>query len=129
MDTRGGVKVTGLDDTIKGLRKLGASDKEIQEVGYTLSKEVAARARSLAPSRTGALAGSIVAAKTVKGARIQTRKPLLYAAPIHWGWPRRNIKPNVFMLKAIGSREVIYNRYAAALNQLIKKYNNGKATK
>ena len=129
MDTRGGVRVIGLDDTIKGLKLLGASAKEISDVGYQLSKEVAIRARALAPSRTGALRQSIVAARTQKGARLQTRKPLVYAAPIHWGWPKRNIRPNVFMLKAIGSRSAIYNRYQVRLNELIRKYNNGKVAK
>lgn len=129
MDERGGVKVIGLDDTIKGLKLLGASAKEISNVGYEISREVATRARSLAPSRTGALRTSIVAARTNKGARLQTRKPLLYAAPIHWGWPSRNIRPNVFMLKAIGSRPAIYNRYQVELNKLILKYNNGKVAK
>jgi hypothetical protein len=129
LDERGGVKVIGLDDTIKGLKLLGASAKEISDVGYVISREVATRARSLAPSRTGALRASIVAARTNKGARLQTRKPLLYAAPIHWGWPSRNIRPNVFMLKAIGSRPAIYNRYQVELNKLIAKYNTGKVTK
>lgn len=98
-------------------------------MGYTLSKEVAARARNLAPSRTGALKASIAAARTVKGTRVQTRKSLVYAAPIHWGWAKRSIKPNVFMLKAIGSRSAIYNRYQTELNKLIKKYNSGKVAK
>jgi hypothetical protein len=129
LDERGGVKVIGLDDTIKGLKLLGASAKEISDVGYVISREVATRARSLAPSRTGALRTSIVAARTNKGARLQTRKPLVYAAPIHWGWPSRNIRPNVFMLKAIGSRPAIYNRYQVELNKLIAKYNTGKVTK
>ena len=129
MDERGGVRVIGLDDTIKGLKLLGASAKEISDVGYVISREVATRARSLAPSRTGALRSSIVAARTQKGARLQTRKPLVYAAPIHWGWPSRNIRPNVFMLKAIGSRPAIYNRYQVELNKLIQKYNTGKVTR
>jgi hypothetical protein len=129
LDERAGVKVIGLDDTIKGLKLLGASAKEMSDVGYVISREVATRARSLAPSRTGALRTSIVAARTNKGARLQTRKPLVYAAPIHWGWPSRNIRPNVFMLKAIGSRPAIYNRYQVELNKLIAKYNTGKVTK
>ena len=60
------------------------------------------------------------------GANVYTRKPIVYAAPIHWGWPKRNIKPNVFMLKAIGSRRAIFDEYRDKLNELIAKYNSSK---
>ena len=37
-------------------------------------------------------------AKTVARARV--RSSLIYAPVIHWGWPKRNIRPQPFVLDA-----------------------------
>lgn len=54
---------------------------------------VASAARGTAPRRTGRLAGSIRTAGTTASRAVISagRASVPYAAPIHWGWPARNI--------------------------------------
>jgi hypothetical protein len=58
-------------------------------------------ARGLTPVRTGALAGSLRAARVAGGVTVKAGSGSIpYAGPIHWGWPAHNIKANPFILNA-----------------------------
>ena len=63
-----------------------------------MANTVTTRARSIGPQRTGRLVGSIVPAKTVARARV--RSNLVYAPVIHYGWPKRHIKAQPFVMEA-----------------------------
>ena len=71
---------------------------DLKAANVKAADTVATRARSIGPQRTGRLVGSVVPAKTVGRARV--RSSLVYAPVIHYGWPKRNIKPQPFVIDA-----------------------------
>lgn len=45
-----------------------------------------------------------------------------YAGPIHWGWPARNIKPNMFVVDAAKRSERIwFQTYVDGLNEILDR--------
>lgn len=68
------------------------------------AKIVAARAQTVAPRRTGRLAGSVRARAGAEG-RGTITSPLIYAVPIHWGRPAHNIAANPFISRAATQTE------------------------
>ena len=131
-----GVKVTGLNQAIRALRELGVPDQEIKDAGSRAGDLVANEARSLTPVRSGALRDSIRVSKTLRkvtvsaGNNRSSRSGIPYANPIHWGWFKRNIKPQPFFVKALGiTRSEVYNTYFEQLSRLVAKQNaKGKST-
>jgi hypothetical protein len=52
------------------------------------------------------------------------KKSVPYAGPIHWGWPKRNIKANPFLSKALESEtDEVVDVYEDGISKLLKKYN------
>jgi hypothetical protein len=83
------------------------------------ANRVAAEARALAPKVTGRLAGSIRPSSTRLGSGATTS--LVYAAPINYGWRRRNIAPSLFMNRAADDKGAVTAvLIAAELTRLIK---------
>lgn len=97
------VQVRGLDAMRRALRLL---QPEFAKALRTANLEVAQRivapiAAQQAPKRTGALARDVRGLATQNRARVAVgRSALPYAAPIHWGWPARNIARNTFLNRA-----------------------------
>lgn len=105
------VKVEGLDRLRRDLKMLETGlDVELKAAGFEAAMMVAQAAGPLAPvgdpqvdSHPGRLAASLRARATRKGATVTAGTPTTvpYAAPIHWGWARRNIPANKFLLRAL----------------------------
>jgi hypothetical protein len=117
-----GVKVKGYKQAIKALQRIGVPAAEIKAAGTQSGELVANQARSLVPVRTGALRNSIRVSKALTKVTVSagnnTRVP--YANPIHWGWFKRNIKPQAFFIKALGiTRDEVYQNYYRTLDKLI----------
>ena len=117
-----GVKVKGYKEAIKALQRIGVPAAEIKAAGTQAGDLVANQARVLAPVRTGALRNSIRVSKALNRVSVSagnnTRVP--YANPIHWGWFKRNIKPQPFFIKALGiTRDEVYQNYYRSLDKLI----------
>lgn len=131
-----GVKVTGLNQAIRALRELGVPDAEIKQAGSDAGELVASEARNLAPVRSGRLRDSIRVSKTLRKVTISagnnrtTKSGIPYANPIHWGWFKRNIKPQPFFVKALGiTRGDVYRQYFDNMSKLVAKQNaKGKST-
>lgn len=101
-----GVRIEGLDELARSMRKAGVDIDELKDAHWRAASIVAARAAQIAPQRTGKLAGSIRAARQVKRARVMAgRTSVPYAAPIHWGWPAHNISANPYMSNAAQQTE------------------------
>lgn len=118
-----GIKVKGYKQAIKALQAIGVPAAEIKAAGTQAGELVANEARGLAPVRTGALRNSIRVSKALNRVSVSagnnTRVP--YANPIHWGWFKRNIKPQPFFIKALGiTRDEIYQNYYKSLDRLIE---------
>ena len=106
-----GIKVAGLKQAIKALQAIGVPAAEIKAAGSEAGELVAGQARALAPVKTGALRNSIRVSKTLNRVSVSAgnNKSVPYANPIHWGWFKRNIKPQPLFVKALGStRDEVY---------------------
>jgi hypothetical protein len=118
-----GVKVKGLRSVTKALQSVGVPNKEITDAAKRSADRVINEAKTLAPVRSGRLRDSIkISATLTKGISIKAGNDssIPYANPIHWGWFKRNIKPQPFFVKAIGlTRNDVYQDYLRELEALI----------
>jgi HK97 gp10 family phage protein len=117
-----GIKVAGLKQAIKALQAIGVPTAERKAAGSEAGELVAGQARALAPVRTGALRNSIRVSKSLNRVSVSAgnNKSVPYANPIHWGWFKRNIKPQPFFVKALGiTRDEVYQNYYRSLDKLI----------
>ena len=119
-----GVKVKGYKQAIKALKAIGVPASEIKQAGSEAGELVANQARALAPVRTGRLRNSIRVSKALNRVSVSAgnNRSIPYANPIHWGWFKRNIKPQPFFIKALGiTREEVYQNYYKSLDRLIAR--------
>jgi len=117
-----GIKVKGYKQAIKALQAIGVPASEIKAAGSAAGELVANQARALAPVRTGALRNSIRVSRALNRVSVSAgnNRSVPYANPIHWGWFKRNIKPQPFFIKALGiTREEVYQNYYRSLDRLI----------
>lgn len=117
-----GVKVKGYKQAIKALKAIGVPAAEIKAAGSEAGELVAGQARLLAPVRSGRLRNSIRVSKALNKVSVSAgnNKSIPYANPIHWGWFKRNIKPQPFFVKALGiTRDEVYRNYYRSLDKLI----------
>lgn len=106
------------------MRELDAASAELGALGVSL-------ARKLCPQRKGTLRASIAfrVGKPSKGLHTQVRitaggSRAPYAAPIHWGWKRRNIRPQPFLMDALGrmdSSGAIEDTYIEKVEEILGK--------
>lgn len=121
-----GVEIEGA----KQLRKIArdAGDREARRAlsaGHKAAADiVATRAKDHVPYRSGALYGSIRPSGTLSAASVRAGSASVpYAGPIHYGWPARNIEPNMFIAQAVGDklgdvRDAIETLYRAVASEL-----------
>ena len=117
-----GIKVAGYKQAIKALQAIGVPAAEIKAAGSEAGELVAGQARTLAPVRSGALRNSIRVSKSLNRVSVSAgnNRSVQYANPIHWGWFKRNIKPQPFFVKALGiTRDEVYQNYYRSLDKLI----------
>ena len=118
------VEVKGIADLARTFRKAGNEGARdlLLEANREAAARVARTARALAPSRTGRLAGSIRSAGSVKGGIVRAGSAKIqWAGPIHFGWFRRNIKPNPFIFKAMDVEAAkVHEIYMDRLDQLLE---------
>jgi hypothetical protein len=117
-----GVKVKGYKQAIRALQAIGVPAAEIKAAGSEAGELVANEARGLVPVKTGALRNSIRVSKALTKVTISAgnNRSVPYANPIHWGWFKRNIKPQAFFVKALGiTRDEVYRNYYRSLDRLI----------
>ena len=108
MARSGGFKVDGLKALQKEIRK--TEDVEMKKRLRLANKEaaqvVADQAKVEVPRRSGRLARSIgtQASQTSAFVKAGTAARVPYAGPIHFGWPKRNIRPQPFLYEALDKR-------------------------
>lgn len=97
----GSVKVDGLNKTLTALQRFGVEAQDLKDVMAGISAEGARLASSFAPKRSGRLAASVRGNKAkAKAIVIAGRARVPYAGAINYGWPRRGIRPALFMQRA-----------------------------
>ena len=122
MSNTSGIKVKGLRSSIKALQAIGVDAAEIKAAGNDAGEIVAREARNLVPVRTGNLRNSIRTSKALNKVSVSAGNngKVPYANPIHWGWFKRNIKPQPFFIKALGiTRDEVYQNYYRNITKLI----------
>jgi hypothetical protein len=128
------IKVEGLRETIKDLQALGVEKQAFVDINLQAAEILMSAARPLIPVRTGNLAGTIRASKTVQYAQVSLGKSKVpYAGPIHYGWfydrnnfIKKNIRPNPFLSKALRQNydEIIW-RYNESVQKVLDRFNFG----
>jgi hypothetical protein len=99
LDTR--VEVEGVDKLVKEMKAAGLDLRDLSKAGRVAAKVVLAEGRARAPRRSGTLARSMrVRVSRTKAGVIGGNNAVLYAGPIHWGWPDRRIRENQFLSRA-----------------------------
>lgn len=99
----GGLTVEGGRELRRSLRAAGSDLTELKAANKRAADIVAAAAPARTPRVSGRLASSIRGAGTKTAGIVRAgnnRKSgtgVPYALPIHWGWPKRNIKANPFL--------------------------------
>lgn len=115
-----GVKVEGARQLRTTLRKAGADIKQMREAHRDIANIIVGAAS--APYRTGKLASTVRPGATQTAAIARAgnnrKRGVPYANPIHWGWHRRNIKPNPFLSLAAQRSEP---RWFAAYERHIER--------
>jgi len=131
-DSRDPIKITGLSEVQRNLRKLSTdaldlNKTEFLETNKQVAEIVINESKKYVPFLTGALAAAIRNASTKKSAKVRAGNVgVQYAGPIHFGWPARSIKPNTFLYEAIDARKSeVANRYAELISDLVTKYDLG----
>lgn len=105
-DAGGSIQIEGLATLVRTLNRAGEDISDLKDANASAAAMVAAEAESRAPRVSGRLAGSIKGSRKARGATIQAgRSKVPYAAPIHWGWPARNIAPQPFLTDAAAATE------------------------
>jgi hypothetical protein len=125
---KSGVQISGLNETIAGLKAMGA-DKELSKLNLEIGNRVVVEARQLVPVKTGHLQGSIRSVRSIKGVTVKAGNTadIPYANPQNWGWfydrknmQPKNIKPTQFMNK--GAAKVIPWIKENYIQELVKVY-------
>ncbi len=130
MSNTSGIKVTGLKSSLKALQAIGVEAADSKTAGNEAGEIVAREARNLVPVRTGRLRNTIRTSKALNKVSVSAGNngKVPYANPIHWGWFKRNIKPQPFFVKALGiTRDEVYKNYYRSLDRLIAN-NSTKGT-
>ena len=94
-----GYRIEGLSKALRALEAAGADSDNLRGLMHQVGELVAARARELVPYDSGMLHGTIRSGYAKQKATIR-------AAVIHYGWPKRSIKPRPFLTKALEDRQL-----------------------
>lgn len=117
------MEVKGAKELRKTLKAAGDDMKDLKATHLRVAQQVVPVARTLAPKRTGRLAGSIRGSGTKTAAVVRAgSKAVPYANPIHWGWGRRHIAANPWMSRAGKQTEPAWTRtYTASIDAILAK--------
>jgi len=96
-----GVRVEGLNKTVRALQGVGVEVADLKTAFAAIAAEGARLAAGYAPHRSGTLSGTIRGNKAKNKAVVIAGKARVpYAGAINYGWPKRNIRPSLYMQRA-----------------------------
>lgn len=115
-----GVTLTGDAELKAGVAAVAAGLESLDHAPQQTADMIAARAKALAPKRTGTLARSIVG-KAV-GGKATVGTPLDYGLPVHFGVPAHGQRAQPFLYDAIRYVEGdMIDAWITDIQQLIDK--------
>lgn len=117
------IEVQGRRELERALRAAGERSGQLKEVHQRLGIPLAMAGRGEAPMRSGALGGTVRAAATQRALSLRAgSRTIPYAGPIHYGWPRRGISPDPFLIRARDAmRDQLLEGYRRHLDELVAK--------
>jgi len=114
----GAYTVRGADVMATTMHTAGAELSDLTSVNNRVGDLILARARPRTPVRSGRLVGSLRAVADTDDVALGS--DLVYAGPIHNGWPAQNIRANPFLTDAARSSEDAWvGLYAAELDDVV----------
>jgi hypothetical protein len=114
------IEVKGEDNLAFTLRRFAAGLDDMAKTHRDAADLALKAARSRAPVKTGQLRASGMAGSGAGYGDILFTAP--YAAPIHWGWPARNIAPSLFAVRGVEeSQEAWLGVYADGIQDDLGK--------
>lgn len=115
----GSVEVTGITRLLKDAEAVGIAVEDLKDLTYRLGQPIATLAASLAPRKSGRLAGAIKPSKSKRKVMVRVgSKSLPYAAPQHWGYDSRSgekwlsraeetLRPHTFAGFGLGIKQLL----------------------
>lgn len=101
-----GVSVQGAGRLRATLRKAGHDLADLKAAHAAAALIAQHAATGLTPVLTGKLRASVRSSGTKTAAVLRAGGAAVpYAAPIHWGWPRRGIAPSLFLSRGAQDSE------------------------
>jgi len=115
-------------ETRRGLKRMGGRIDDLSVPDEAAGELVLAEARRAAPRKSGDLVDSLELVPSRPGVVVESR--LVYAAPIHYGWPARNIEAQPFLDDAVATiGDDIVQPYQAYAGDLVKKFDRETPTR
>jgi phage gpG-like protein len=105
--SRGGVqvKITGVEQVIAQLEHLARETSEMRGAYGEIAQVMQSEARSRVPVASGRLAGTLRPSATRKAARLSAGSGIRYAGVQEYGWRRRNIAPQPYLVPGADAAE------------------------
>lgn len=101
-----------------------SATSDLKGIHADAAKLVQGDAERIVPVRSGRLKNTLRSTGTVKAGVVRAGlSKVPYAGPIHFGWPKRNIRPNPFLYKAADQRaNEVLELFDQRVNALIRKF-------
>ncbi len=123
------IRVEGGRELRRKFREAGDDMTDLKDLHKQLADDVAGTAKTKVPVRSGRLRNSIRGSGTKTAARVRAgnnRKSgptaVKYAAPIHFGWGARGIRPQPFLYEALDDRrQEVIDRYNDEVRSIIRR--------
>lgn len=115
---------------VKGARELRKQAKaaevdltELKDTHRDIANRIAGWSKPLAPTLTGRLVSTTRASGTNTASTVRAgSKAVPYANPIHWGWKRRGIEKNEWLLNTARDKEPQwFGMYQEAVEKILEK--------
>ncbi len=123
MAARALVQVDGAKQLRKQAKAAEVDLSLMKETHREIANQIAGWSRPLAPTLTGRLVSTTRAAGSNTASTVRAgSKAVPYANPIHWGWKKRGIEANPWLLEAARDSEPQWwQTYTRAVEQILSK--------
>lgn len=120
------IEVAGLARLKRTMRQAGADIGQLKDLNRRAASTAAPAVRAatpVGPAKSGHLHTTVRVGATGKAGVIRVgNKSKPYAGPIHWGWPKRNIRPNPWAAEAARSTEGAWTEvYVQGIEQILSQ--------
>lgn len=118
------VSIAGERELRRALRGVEGGIEDLKATHLEAAEIVRDAAEPLVPRQSGDLVGTVRAAGQARSAVVRAgKKAVPYAGVIHFGWPARDIEPQLYLYDALDDRrEQVVEVYQDRVAALTKKH-------